>query len=270
MYNTGTIQSQYADTNIAELLHGISEIKQKYIGTALESYKNSMDLTKASGVVLDLWGRLLGFSRYIPISSEHVQTFKNFSFYNRNFLKVKFHNSADIVYTGLSDNAYRLVLQLLLSSRNIQSNVYDSHDLAQDVFGAKVTIGDSMDMQYITYYFKDELPAWLSYILGEFEILPRPCCVGAKYVSAVSKNFGFKPEGWSGKGITSFWNARFADDSLTSPLPPTDLETLKLTKLNLQLGEIGKKARFVYKPSAENTGESAWLIDSGVQAENVL
>ena len=34
--------------------------------------------------------------------------------------------------------------------------------------------------------------------------------------------------------------------------------------------EADEHTHVVYKPSAENTGEVAWLIDSGVQAENVL
>ena len=214
MINQIELQNQYKGTNIEALLQGIAKIKEKYVSLAIDSAKDCMDLTKASGDALDMWGRLLNFSRYVPISQENKDLFNNFTFYNRNFVKLKFADHSDIAYVGLTDSAYRLVLQLLWSSRNIPSTIFTTSSLASEIFQAEVIVGDSMDMSYITYYFRDEIPLWFNYILTNYDILPRPACVGSKFVSAIFRIFGFQNDDkeFGLKHLASFWNTRFADD----------------------------------------------------------
>lgn len=214
MINQIKLQNQYENTNIEALLQGIAKIKEKYVSLAIDSAKDCMDLTKASGDALDMWGRLLNFSRYVPVSKESSGLFYNFTFYNRNFVKLKFADHSDIAYVGLTDSAYRLVLQLLWSSRNISSTIFTTSSLASEIFQAEVIVGDNMDMSYITYYFRDEIPLWLNYILTNYDILPRPACVGSKFVSAIFRIFGFQIDNtdYAIKHLASFWNTRFADD----------------------------------------------------------
>lgn len=214
MINQIEIQNQYKNTNIEALLKGIAKIKEKYVGSASLSVKDCMDLTKAKGDALDMWGRLLNFSRYVPISNENKELFHNFTFYNRNFVKLKFADHSDITYAGLTDSAYRLVLQLLWSNRNISSTIFTTSSLASEIFHAEVIVGDSMDMSYVTYYFRDEIPLWLNHILTNYDILPRPACVGSKFVSAIFRIFSFQIDNtdYATKHLASFWNARFADD----------------------------------------------------------
>lgn len=211
------VQNQYRDTNIEELLQGIKAIYEKYVIGAREAYDECIDLRVCRGDALDMWGRLLNFSRYIRVSEEAHTLFKDFTFYNRNFVKLKFYDASDITYSRLTDSAYRLVLQLLWSSRNIQSTLPNVGEIASEIFNTKVSVGDSMDMRYVTYYFKEEIPPWLSYILTNYDILPRPACVNAKFVSAISRIFGFRTDDSEyNKKLASFWHARFADDP---PMP---------------------------------------------------
>ena len=224
MYSQISIQNQYDGTNIAELLNGIVDIRTRYIAQAIHQFKRAIDLRTASGDVLEMWGRLLNFSRYIPTTQENANLFYNFNFYNKNFVKIKFQDKSDIAYSALSDDAYRLVLQLLWSSKNIQANIYEVSQLASEIFDVEVIVGDSMNMSYVTYYFRDEIPQWLSYILENYDILPSPACVGSKYVSAVFKLFGFKTnDNDFNKKYTAFWNSRFPDDVARSGLESKEL-----------------------------------------------
>lgn len=217
MYSQIEMQNQYQGTNIAELLQGITQIRTRYIAHAIHQFRRAIDLRTASGDVLEMWGRLLNFSRYIPTTQDNAHLFNNFDFYDKSFIKLKFQDKSDIAYSALSDDAYRLVLQLLWSSRNIQANIYQVSQLATEIFKVEVIVGDSMDMSYVTYYFRDEIPQWLSYILENYQILPRPACVGSRYISAVYKLFGFKTnDNVFNKKYTAFWNSRFADDIMRS------------------------------------------------------
>ena len=153
LYDDIRIQSQYQNTNIEALLNGIKEIRIKFIVKALESAISEVfNFETMSGDALDMWGRLLDFSRYVPISSEGG-AFKNFSFYQRNFHISKFFDTADIKYAELSDPSYRKVLQLLWRSRNVSSTLRNNSELAKITLDADIITGDSMNMEFITYFF---------------------------------------------------------------------------------------------------------------------
>ena len=60
------IQDQYRNTNIETLINGIIEIREKHRVKALQALRDDvMNLQTAKGDALDLWGRLLKFSRFI-------------------------------------------------------------------------------------------------------------------------------------------------------------------------------------------------------------
>ena len=224
------IQDQYRNTNIETLINGIIEIREKHRVKALQALRDDvMNLQTAKGDALDLWGRLLKFSRFIPVDTEQgVQTFKNFSFYDRNFRKLKFYSINDLVYAKLTDEAYRKVLQIIHYNSNAYSNIYNVSELASEVFGNNIFIGDRQDMDFITYYFRDEIPQWLNWILTKYDILPRPVCVGTKFQSASWKIFGFitNDPNYNSK-ISAFFNAQFLGDrdpqDATGSIPVTPI-----------------------------------------------
>lgn len=232
LYDDIRIQSQYQNTNIEALLNGIKEIRINFIVKALESAITEVfNFETMSGDALDMWGRLLDFSRYIPVSSDS-SAFKNFSFYQRNFHIAKFFDKEDTKYSKLTDPSYRSVLQLLWRSRNISSTLRNNSELAKIALDADIITGDSMDMQYITYFFKDQIPLWLNNILTTYDILPRPAGVGSNYVSAFYRIFGFKTDSadYNREYLGNFFNAQFVREDIAKLDTPDDKEELDKLK----------------------------------------
>lgn len=232
LYDDIRIQSQYQNTNIEALLNGIKEIRINFIVKALESAINEVfNFETMSGDALDMWGRLIDFSRYIPVSSEGG-AFKNFSFYQRNFFLAKFFDTADTKYAELSDTSYRSVLQLLWRSRNVSSTLRNNSELAKIALGSDIITGDSMDMQFITYFFKDQIPLWLNNILSTYDIMPRPAGVGSNYVSAFYRIFGFKTDSadYNREYVGNFFNAQFVRDGIAKLNTPDNKEELDKLK----------------------------------------
>lgn len=211
LYDDIRIQSQYQNTNIESLLNGIKEVRINFIVKALESAISEVfNLETMSGDALDMWGRLLDFSRYVPISSEGVG-FRNLSFYDRNFFLAKFFDATDIKYAELSDPSYRKILQLLWRARNVSATLRNNSKLAKITLDADIVTGDSMNMEFITYYFRDQIPNWLNNILTKYDILPRPAGVGLKFVSAFYRIFGFETDSfdYNREYLANFFNAQF-------------------------------------------------------------
>lgn len=232
LYDDIRIQSQYQSTNIEALLNGIKEIRINFIVKALESAITEVfNFETMSGDALDMWGRLLDFSRYVPISSEGG-AFKNFSFYQRNFHIAKFFDKEDTKYSELSDPSYRKVLQLLWRSRNVSSTLRNNSELAKITLDADIITGDSMNMEFITYFFKEQIPSWLNNILTTYDILPRPAGVGSNYVSAFYRIFGFKTDSadYNREYLGNFFNAQFAREDIAKLNTPDDKEELDKLK----------------------------------------
>ena len=71
--------------------------------------------------------------------------------------------------------------------------------------------GDSINMEFITYYFRNQIPSWLNNILTTYDILPRPAGVGVEFVSAFYRIFGFKTDSfdYNREYLANFFNAQF-------------------------------------------------------------
>ena len=94
-----------------------------------------------------------------------------------------------------------------------KASVDEAIKKTSEVFGNRIFIGDRQDMDFITYYFREEIPQWLNWILTKYNILPRPVCVGTKFQSASWKIFGFitSDPNYNSK-ISAFFNAQFLGD----------------------------------------------------------
>ena len=207
------IQSQYQNTNIESLLNGIKEIRTRFIIKALNSVINDvLDITKSNGDVLNMWGSIIGLSRFVPSKDEAGGSFRNLNFYQRNFNIAKFFNNKDIQYLELGDYAYRQLLMLMYQSRNQPCTIRYNTQISRDVLKSNIVTGDSMDMTYITYYFREDIPVWLDWALSNYDILPRPAGVQSRFISAIFKIFGFYTDNreYNRTKLANFWNAQFA------------------------------------------------------------
>lgn len=220
------IYEQYINTNIEELINGKNEIKKFFILNAIKSLKHDvMDLKTAKGNALDMWGKLLRFSRYIPIATkdeieEYELLYSDFTFDDKNFVNLKFFNSIDTDFAELNDSAYRLILQLLLQSRNVPPNITTIAKLVSEILNVEVTIRDNFDMSFTIYYKKNNLDRWLQFIINKYDILPRPAGVKINFISSIWKIFGFRTddEEYNIDVLTNFWNAQFEGGRLSNAL----------------------------------------------------
>ena len=212
-----SIYEQYINTNIEKLINGKSNVKEYFILNAINSLKNEiMDLKTAKGDALDMWGRILGFSRYIPIANkdeieEYELLYNNFIFYDTNYINLKFKDNLDIEYAALNDAPYRTILQLIYQSRNIPPTIENIKKLVTQIINAPITIKDNFNMSYNIYYKKNNLDRWLQFILGKYDIIPRPAGVAIHFISSIWKIFGFRTdnEQYNNDILTNFWNAQF-------------------------------------------------------------
>lgn len=76
-----------------------------------------------------------------------------------------------------------------------------------------MNISDSYDMSFVVYYFKKDIPPWLSYFLQFRDILPRPAGVGYNFDINENYYFGFKTdsEDWNKNYLGNFYKTNFID-----------------------------------------------------------
>lgn len=212
-----SIQFQYANTNIDSLLSGIAEVRGKYKRQAITTFKNDVrNLKTAIGGALDMWGKILGFPRYIPFNTGAGKKYKEFSFYQRYFKELQFGRVDKQDYLRLPDVEYRMVLLLILQGRNVKLNVSDLTKYAEDTFsqvGLNCAVFDNFDKKMIAYVVDDIPPLWLSYVLSTYDILPRPAGIKAEFLVDKVAPIGFyrpppnPPE--SNKEISNFYYSKF-------------------------------------------------------------
>lgn len=214
-FYTEALQYQYYNSNIGEFLKGVGRVSEVFINQAIESLFNDVvNLRTATGAALDMWGRRLGFSRFIPTDTDTPKDYKNFNFYDMYFNKVKF-NDSNMHYVGLPDFNYRIILLLLLAQQSITPNIKAIEDLVNEIFkklNISIIVKDTTDMSYVTYIFKKEIPEWLGWIFKNYDVFPRPAGVGASYIVDLRKPFSFDRDDIAlNKEITNFYYGNFTE-----------------------------------------------------------
>ena len=219
------IQAQYRDTNIQELISGIIEIKRKYIYMAIQSLLNdNLSISTAQGVGLDLWGNLLHLSRYIP--SDKGNNWAYFNFNAKNFKSnggLIFYNANKPTYGVLEDLYYRQLLLIVYQGYFLNSSIPKLTLFAKDAFnsyGDFLCVRDNLTMDWQIYVFNSKIPAWLNFMMANYDILPRPAGVGAKVMQRIVRRFGFGVENpkykeWGDRNISGFYFSSFYQESNT-------------------------------------------------------
>lgn len=216
------IQAQYRNTNIQELISGIIEIKRKYIYMAIQSLLNdNLSISTAKGVGLDLWGNLLHLSRYIP--SDKGNNWAYFNFNAKNFKTnggLIFYNANRPNYGVLEDLYYRQLLLILYQGYFLDSSIPKLTLFAKDAFnsyGDFLCVRDNLTMDWQIYVFNSKIPAWLNFMMANYDILPRPAGVGTKVMERIVRRFGFGVENpkykeWGDRNISGFYFSSFYQD----------------------------------------------------------
>ncbi|HDZ5042730.1 TPA: DUF2612 domain-containing protein [Campylobacter jejuni] len=207
------IQSQYRHSNVNELIVGIIEIKKKYfINAYISLIRDNLCLATAKGDSLDLWGNLLGTNRYIPSDTDN-KDYRYFNFDKKYFKQLIFYDPLRPEYASLRDEDFRLMLLLLMQRQFIFPSVKNSNEFLNSFFKkyGGMQIGDNTDMSFVVYYFKKEIPLWLSYFLQYRDILPRPAGVGYNFKTDENYYFGFETDNkeWNETYLGNFYHTNF-------------------------------------------------------------
>ncbi|MBR2149620.1 MAG: DUF2612 domain-containing protein [Campylobacter sp.] len=206
------IQAQYRDTNIADLIKGIIEIKRKYILMAIYSLVNdNLSISSAKGIGLDLWGNLLHLSRFIP--SDGGANYTYFNFNDKNFKTnggLIFYNANRPSYGELDDFYYRQLLLIIYQSYFLNSSIPTLNLFTLESFAdyGYVYVRDTTDMSYQVFIFNNKIPLWLKYMMTNYDILPRPAGVGSKIIERDIRRFGFGADKPFDKPRYSLFNFR--------------------------------------------------------------
>lgn len=169
--------AQYKGTNIQQLFLECAKIKYKYTIKPLESLlKDNCNLSTANGTGLDLWGLILGFSRYVFIELVDDKPF----------------------YYTLTDKQFRQMLMIIQQKQFQNGSLRNVNKFVYNILGeyAELKVLDSQNMEYIIYQFQSILPTWLKWTLANTDILPRPAGVGVKLeeIDTTAKKIGFAPD----------------------------------------------------------------------------
>lgn len=176
------IQAQYKGSNVSKLIEGIIEIKKRGV---LRAYKSLIDdclnLSTAKGDALDLWGYILGISRYVPRDATKADGDYNWwSFNQKNFKELIFLQVRDHLYHRLEDDDFRNLLLLFLQRQYIFASPPEAQSLIDDYIGDKygeLNIRDTQKMSMQAEFSFNDYPEWMRWYILLKDIIPRPAGV---------------------------------------------------------------------------------------------
>lgn len=202
-----TIQSEYANSpTIAQLIENMNGYLDPR-ANILAFYNTVWNVNTAVGFGLDIWGRIVGVSRVIPIPGNN----RTFGFDNSDF-PFDWQNFGSTLPTGkggpfsngqiitggytLNDNAFRTLI-LTKALANITATTASAlNALIQNLFPGRGTafVVDRGNMA-MTYVFQFPLTTIEYAILAFSGVLPHPAGVLVNVIVVPSGFLGFKEQG---------------------------------------------------------------------------
>lgn len=205
------IYDQYRGKNVELLLNAIGKVIDANVGIIARTFETDLLSIKNSyGIGLDLWGRLVNFPRSVQFKDPDL----NVKLEDENFISLENVDTDGTIKRGvLTDEAYRILLQLRLQTQNTLGTVPVMSAKISTILESNIAINDHLDMQFITFYIRDELPSWLDTLLADpdLDLLPRPAGTGTKVLTSVWRYLHFKYEGEPDKKLTNFFTSIFYD-----------------------------------------------------------
>lgn len=152
---------------------------------------NIFDLRTANDFGLSVWAIILG----VPLQTTIAPITKiNFGFgtHNKNFNNGTF-GAIGSTNVNLTTDQKRLLLQLRHFKLVSRCTIPSINRMLSNLLGNQIKMYalDPLNMKYIIYVFSTPPSSQLSFILKNFDVLPRPAAVGIKFRVATAKIFGF-------------------------------------------------------------------------------
>lgn len=208
------IYDQYKGKNVELFLQSICQVMDNNIGVFLRTYHSDvLSLKSAKGIALDIWGSMLHLPRSVQINDPDLKLKLN----DENFIKLENVNDDGTIKKGIFiDDAYRLLLQLRLQTQNTPASIPEMSKMISNILNSNIAINDHLDMQFITFYISDELPAYLDAMIAdpELDLLPRPAGTGVKVLTSIWRYHYTKYEGETNRKLSNFYVSIFYDPIL--------------------------------------------------------
>jgi hypothetical protein len=157
-------------------------------------YRDVFDVDTANTFGLSVWARILEVS--LSVETQPVSTNASWGFgaSRQNFNHGNFgrDRSGQIVLTLAQQ---RLVIRLRLAQIITRPTAYYINEMLDAIFntpGRTIYAYDTLDMGFITYVFSFTPDAQTKFILENYDLLPRPSTLGAKWI-AHRPAWGFGP-----------------------------------------------------------------------------
>lgn len=185
--------------NEAVGLHSVLGQKQAWYDANQKQFwldwvRDVFDLRTANRFGLTLWSIILGIPLTVTLPPSPT-TKKNWGFgtFNKNFGNGNF-GSLGSSSAGLTVEQARLLLRLRYFQLICRPTVPEINRIMKSVFSeyGRVYALDDLAM-HIRYVFTFVPPSTISFVLNNFDVLPRPAAVELEYLVLTRPAFGFGP-----------------------------------------------------------------------------
>lgn len=181
-------------------LVGLVELMQRGYDTLYADfwerwYHDVFNVDTANDFGLNVWARILGMRMFVV--GEPVQIKDAFGFHQNDmaFDHGNFGNrgiGTDV--SNLTVDNKRMAVRLRYFNLTMRPTLDNINAFLKKYLwrgNARVYCIDPQDMSEITYVFEYVPPAGLMYMIDNFDILPRPACVGVRVINTTRESFGF-------------------------------------------------------------------------------
>lgn len=209
-----TIQSQYG---ASEHLKGVIKEFAKEIdpNTDIDTfYDDIFNPETAKGVGLDIWGRIVGASRYLAVTNDDY-----FGFYGsllNHFDNAPFYNTGDTSLYRLTDEAFRRLIFIKAKANISDATIPSIKEMLQALFNTNEVTAinvEYVDVMHIRVVFPYYATPFEIALFKKYGIYNVGAGVGVEYYQiAPSQTFGF-----DGSGLQPF------NQGIFQPYPIQDL-----------------------------------------------
>ena len=197
-----TLMSQYANSPIiCSLITGLNDCLDPD-GNVNTFYDLAFNIMTAKGFGLDVWGRIVGVGRNVPIPTEQEEDVFGFdtvpiSYSPFNNYPFSYSESMGYGSFRLMDSQYRTIILIKAASNIVLATAPNINKFLKTIFGDKrayFLLTGHMKAQYL---FEFQLSNFERNIVYSLNILPRPSgvLVGI-YETPVNTTFGFLDSGF--------------------------------------------------------------------------
>lgn len=158
-------------------------------------FRDVFDVDTANSFGLSVWARILGINLAVSTKPTVGNTSFGFGSKRKNFGHGNFGRDRD-GQINLSLDQQRLVIKLRLAQIIVRPTAYYINEMLESNLNTperSVYAYDTLDMEDIVYVFDFAPDSQLRFILENYDLLPRPSTLGARWIVASTPAWGFGP-----------------------------------------------------------------------------